>query len=122
MKTILFIEDEQTLQKTLSDVLTKEGYKIISCLDGENGLKLAKKENPDLILLDLILPKITGFEVLKELRANSKTKETPIIILTNLEATENIEKALSLGATTYMVKTDYSLLGILERIKKTIGK
>lgn len=122
MKKILFIEDEQTLQKTLSDVLTKEGYKVINSLDGESGFKLAKKEKPDLILLDLILPKVTGFDVLKALKADEKTRDIPVIILTNLEEMGDIEKALSLGATTYLVKANYPLKGVVEKIRKAIGK
>jgi DNA-binding response OmpR family regulator len=122
MKKILFIEDEQTLQKTLSDILTKEGYKVLNSLDGESGLRLAVKEMPDLILLDLILPRFTGFDVLKELRANPKTKNIPVIILTNLEEAKDVEKALSLGATTYLVKAGYSLKDVVEKVKKAIGE
>jgi len=122
MTKILLVEDEQTLQKTLGDIFTKEGYKVINALDGEVGLKLAKKEKPDLILLDVILPKMTGFEVLKELKNDSDTRFIKVVILTNLENVEDVEKALSLGATTYLVKTDYSLSGILEKVKKIIEK
>lgn len=122
MKKILIIEDEQALQKTLGDIFKEEGYEIINALDGEIGLRLAQTENPDLILLDLILPKIVGFDVLKNLKQNPKTKEIPVIILTNLESMENIEKALSLGATTYLVKTDYSLKEIIEKVKKALGE
>lgn len=122
MKKILFIEDEQTLQKTLGDILTQEGYKIVSALDGETGLRLAKEEKPDLILLDLMLPKISGMEVMKALKTGKETKDIPVIVLTNLEEAENIEKMLSLGATTYLVKTYYSLKNVLDRIKKTLGE
>lgn len=121
MKKILFIEDESALQKTFGDILRKEGYEMISALDGEEGLKLAKTEKPDLILLDLILPKVNGFEVLRQLKENSETKEIPIIILTNLEDIEDINKALELGATTYLVKASYSPEEVLEKIKKTFG-
>lgn len=121
MKKILIIEDEQSLQKTLGDILRKENYKIINALDGEIGLRLAQNEKPDLILLDLILPKMVGFDVLKNLKQNLETKEIPVIILTNLETTENIEKALNLGATTYLVKTDYSLEEIKEKVKKALN-
>lgn len=122
MKTILFIEDEQTLQKTLGDVLTDNGYKVINALDGETGIELAKTKNPDLVLLDIILPRKSGFDVLRELKENKKTKNIPVIILTNMEEAENVEKMFSLGATTYLVKTYYSLKNILERIKKTLGE
>ena len=74
----------------------------------------------DLILLDLILPKVDGFEVLKTLKADEKTKHIPVIVLTNLEGMEDIEKVISLGAATYLVKANYSLKEVLEKIQQTI--
>jgi len=121
-KTILFIEDESSLQKTFRDLLGSEGYEIISALDGETGLRLAKTKNLDLILLDLILPKVHGFEILKELKTDPKTKEIPIIVLTNLEGMGDVEKAIELGATTYLVKAQYTLEEVVEKIKKIIEK
>lgn len=122
MKKILFIEDESALQKTFDDILRREGYKIVSALDGEIGLKLAKTEKPDLILLDLILPKVNGFEVLKELKGDEETKGIPVIILTNLEGINDIEKVLELGATTYLIKASYSLEEVIKKIKDTLSK
>ncbi len=121
MKTILFIEDESALQKTFGEVLGQEGYKVIPALDGETGLKLAKTKNPDLILLDLILPKIHGFDVLKKLKETEETKNIPIIILTNLEGVEDINKALEMGVTTYLVKAQYSLEEVIEKVKSTLN-
>jgi len=120
MKKILFIEDESALQKTFRDILEKEGYQMISALDGESGLRLAKSEKPDLILLDLILPRKDGFEVLKELKEDEATKEIPVIVLTNLEDVESIEKAIGLGATTYLVKAQYTLEEVIQKVKKAI--
>jgi len=122
MKKILFIEDESALQKTFGEILSQEGFKMISALDGETGLNLAKKEKPDLILLDLILPKLHGFEVLKRLKGDPETKEIPIIVLTNLEEIADVEKAIELGATTYLVKANYSLEEIVQKIKKALGE
>lgn len=122
MFKILFIEDEAVLQKTFDDFLTRDGYEVISALDGDIGLKLAKAKKPDLILLDLILPKKNGFEVLKELKEDVRTKKIPVIILTNLEEIESIDRALDLGATTYLIKANYSLEEVSEKIKKTIGE
>lgn len=121
-KKILFVEDEAALQKTLGDVLEQEGYKVINALDGEAGLKMAQAELPDLILLDLILPKMHGFEVLSALKNDKATKDIPIIVLTNLESMGDIEKALELGATTYLVKASYSLEEVVSKIKKAIGE
>lgn len=117
MKKILIIEDESSLQKTLGESLTQEGYKIIAALNGEIGLKIATKEKPDLVLLDLILPKMNGFDVLKALKSNPETKSIPVIVLTNLEDIKDIEKVLELGATTYLVKANYSLEEITDKIK-----
>ena len=122
MKKILFIEDEPTLQKTFGEILKPEGYEVISALDGEIGLRLAKNKKPDLILLDLILPKVHGFEVLKKLKAEVETKDIPVIVLTNLEGIGDIDKAIELGATTYLVKADYSLEEVVEKIKKALGE
>lgn len=120
MKRILFIEDEAALQKTFGDILKSEGFEVISALDGETGLNLAKKENPDLVLLDLILPKIHGLDVLREIKQNENTKNIPVIVLTNIESIEKIDKALELGATTYLVKSDYSLEDVIAKIKKAL--
>jgi DNA-binding response OmpR family regulator len=109
MKKILIIEDESALQKTLGEVLSQQGYEVLSALNGEIGLKLAQSKKPDLILLDLILPKIHGFDVLKKIKDNPETREIPVIVLTNLESIEDIKKAMELGATTYLVKANYSL-------------
>jgi len=121
MKTIIFIEDEPTLQKTVGRFLENEGYEIKSALDGETGLAMVKKIKPDLVLLDLILPKKDGFEVLKEIKADETTKDIPVIVLTNLEKTDDIEKTLSLGATTYLVKANYELEEVVKKIKEIIN-
>lgn len=120
MKKILFIEDESALQKTFGEILTQEGYQMISALDGEIGLRLAGDEKPDLILLDLILPKVNGFDVLRKLKEDKETKDIPVIVLTNLEEVRNVDKAIELGATTYLVKASYSLKEIVEKIKKAL--
>ncbi len=122
MKKILFIEDEEALQKTLGEVLKQEGYEIIPALDGEAGLNLLKSEKPDLILLDLVMPKMDGFEVLKRLKADEETKDIPVIVLTNLEGIGDVGKAIELGATTYLVKAQYSLEEVVEKVKKALGE
>lgn len=121
-KKILFIEDEAALQKTFGDVLTKEGYKMISALDGETGLRLAEREKPDLIILDIILPRLDGFEVLKKLKEDEETRTIPVILLTNLEGIEDVDRALELGATTYLVKTQYTLEEVINKVKKSLAE
>ena len=119
---ILIIEDEAILQKALQEILLQENYEVVSALDGELGFKMAFSEAPDIILLDLIMPKMDGFEVLEALKKDEKTKKIPIIILTNLGGTEDIQKALVLGATNYVVKADHDLSEIVEKIKGIIGQ
>jgi len=119
-KKILFIEDESALQTTFGDMLSKQGYEMIKAMDGRTGLKIAKEEKPDLILLDLILPKMDGFGVLKGLKEDEETKDIPVIILTNLENTEDVQRVLELGATTYLTKANYTLTEILEKIEKIL--
>lgn len=124
LKTILFVEDEPALQKTFGEILKQEGYEMISALDGEIGLRLANPpaggKKPDLILLDLILPKINGFDVLKKLKEEEATKNIPVIVLTNLEGVGDVDRAIEMGATTYLVKANYSLEEVVKKIKKTL--
>lgn len=122
MKKILIIEDESSLQKTFSDLFQGEGYQTISALDGEEGLRSAKTDRPNLILLDLVLPKIHGLDVLRQLKEDLGTKEIPIIILSNLEGANEVERALELGASTYLVKANYTLKEVLAKIKKELGE
>ncbi len=119
MKTILFIEDEETLQKTFREAFQND-YGVIPALNGEIGSKLAKTEQPDLILLDLILPRMNGFEVLEKLKKDEETKNIPVIVLTNLERVEDVDKAIELGATTYLVKANYSLDEMIAKIKQAL--
>lgn len=120
MKTILFIEDEAALQKTLGSFLKKEGFEVLAASNGEDGLRLAKAKAPQLILLDLILPRRDGFEVLKALKEDETTTSIPVIVLTNLEQMADVDKALALGATTYLVKASYSLEEVIEKVKEAI--
>ncbi len=120
MKKILFVEDEIKFQKTMVDLFRAEGFELVSAYDGESGLRMITEQKPDLVLLDLILPKKNGFEVLKELKGNPQTANIPVIVLTNLEGTQDIEQALSLGAHTYLVKANYSLEDILGKIKEAL--
>ena len=121
MKKILFIEDESALQRAVTQVLQEAGYQVLSALNGELGITMARKELPDLILLDIVLPIKDGFEVLEALKSGADTAHIPVIILSNLEANEDVQKAIERGATTYLVKTNYKLDEVVEKIKQTLG-
>jgi len=121
-KKILIIEDDVILRETLSDYLVKEEFTVVTASNGEEGINLAKKERPNLILLDIILPKKDGFEVIKDLKRDEKTEKISIVLLTNLESLNDIEKALNLGATTYLIKSDHSLEEVVKKIKDILNQ
>ncbi|MDP3727764.1 MAG: response regulator [bacterium] len=121
MKKILFIEDEPALQQTLGDFLKGQWYAVVAALDGEAGLAAIKSERPDLVLLDLILPRKHGLDVLREMRADPSIAAIPVIVLTNIESGDAIKEATELGARAYLIKTNYSLDEVLEKVKAVIG-
>ena len=119
-KKILIIEDDRSLQNALVEIMGRAGYQVASAFDGEEGLQKIAAGKPDLILLDIILPKKDGYEVLETIKKGEATKNIPVLILTNLEEIDNVQKALDLGATTFMVKSDFSLKDVLEKVKENL--
>ena len=116
-KKILIVEDDKFLRELISRKLQKEGYMIVEAVDGEEGEKKIKEEKPDLILLDLILPGIDGFEVLSRIKQDPTLASIPVVILSNLGQKEEIEKGLKLGAVDYLVKAHFTPAEIVEKIK-----
>ncbi|MFH1890310.1 MAG: response regulator [Candidatus Kuenenbacteria bacterium] len=121
-KKILVIEDESAIADAMKIGLEESGYKAYVAYDGEDGLKQATEIVPDLILLDLVLPKKDGMAVLKDLRAEDKTKEIPVMILSQLSDTAKISEGVALGVVGYLVKVDYSLSEVVEKIKKVLER
>ena len=119
-KTILIVEDDKFLRELIAQKLLKEGYDISEAIDGEEGIKKIKTEKPDLVLLDLILPGIDGFEVLSRMKADEKLAEIPVIILSNLGQREEIERGLKLGANDYMIKAHFTPREIIDKIKSVL--
>jgi two-component system phosphate regulon response regulator PhoB len=119
---ILVVEDETFLVKIYAVKLKKEGYDVSIANDGEQAVKLAEELKPELILLDLILPKMNGFEALERMRANPVNKETPLIVLSNLGQEEDIKRAEALGADDYLVKANFSIQDIVAKIRETLDK
>jgi len=117
VKKILFVDDDNFLRKVYDSELSELGCEVILAADGEDGLKLAQTKSPDLILLDMIMPKKNGFEVLTELQGSVKTKKIPVLILSNLGQEEDIKKGLGLGAVDYLVKDNMTISGIIDKIK-----
>lgn len=116
-KKILVVEDDLILQKALVDFLNTDGFAVTSASNGEEGVDQAKKTDPDLIILDIILPKKDGYEVIRDLKDDQATRNIPIVLLTNLGSINDVQRALDLGATTYLIKADYKLTEVSKKIK-----
>lgn len=118
---ILIIEDDQFLRDLMSQKLLKEGFKIVGAIDGEEGLKKAAEEKVDLILLDLILPGMDGFEILSKLKQKAETNKIPVIILSNLGQKDDVAKAKDLGAADYMIKAHFTPGEIIDKVKQILA-
>ncbi len=122
MKRLLIVEDEEILARILKDRFEDAGWRVTSARDGEVAIEMIKTNKFDLVLLDLILPRKDGFEILHEVRTDDSFKKLPIIIVSNLGGDEDIKKALELGATDYFVKTEHSISEIIEKLNKLLIK
>ncbi|MDP4007124.1 MAG: response regulator [bacterium] len=120
MAKILIVEDDKFLRELIMQKVSKEGYEVVGAVDGEEGMKMAKTEQPGLILLDLILPTVDGFDVLRQLKEEASTKNIPVIILSNLGQKEDVEKGKQLGAEDYIVKAHFTPAEIVEKIKSVM--
>jgi DNA-binding response OmpR family regulator len=116
-KTILIVEDDKFLRELITQKLVKEGYDTLMAIDGEEGIKKVREGKPDLVLLDLILPGIDGFEVLSRMKEDENLAKIPVIILSNLGQREEIERGLKLGANDYMIKAHFTPREIIDKIK-----
>lgn len=119
-KKILIVEDEKNMRDSLQEAFEEGDFEVLTEEDGENVVEIVKEEEPDIILLDIILPKKDGFEVLSELKADIDTKSVPVVLSTNLSDPSDIQKALDYGATTYLVKSNYSLEDIVKKVRGLI--
>lgn len=118
MAKILFIEDDPLIVKIYTTRLTADGYEVFSAENGEDGLKVAEEVMPDLIVLDIMMPKLDGFAVLTQLRQNEKTKDIPVLVYSNLAQEEEMKRAKTLGATEFIVKANLSPTEMVEKIKQ----
>lgn len=119
---ILIIEDETALLYALKAELSHNHFEVITAVDGEKGLEILEQQKPDILILDLLLPGIDGFEVLRRMKKNATIQNIPVIVLTNLGDKENLEKSKKLGADDYLVKTDYTLDEVIKKLEKLIKK
>lgn len=119
---VLIVEDEEALANIVKEEFRGAGYDVKIAKDGEEALKTAKSFHPNVILLDLILPKKNGLDVLAELKADSDLSDITVIVLSNLAEDESIKKAIALGAEDYFVKTQHSIYEVIEKVQKFLGK
>jgi len=123
-KKVLIIEDDKFLRKVLVRKISAEGYQIVEATDGEKGLKSVEEEKPDLVLLDLVLPEMNGFEVLAKIKKNPNhmISKIPVIVLSNLGEEKDIKKGLELGADDYLIKAYFTPGEILKKIENVLKK
>jgi len=117
-KRILYVEDNELNRKIVRDLLRRTRYQLIEAPDGEAGVAMAREQRPDLILMDVQLPKMSGIDAMRALRSEPETADTPIIAITSFALSGNEQKALEAGATTYMAKpySPFDLLSMIRRL------
>lgn len=118
MKKILIVEDEKILAEMYRDKLSKKGFNVVLSLDAEDGFAAAKKEKPDLVVLDILLPKGNGISFLEKLREDPETAAIPVVAFSNYDGVETKKKAFELGVLDYLIKTSYTPQELVEKIKK----
>lgn len=119
---VLVVEDDKFLRELINRKLQSENFETVLAVDGEVALVLIEKEMPDIVLLDLILPGINGFEVLAKIKESEKTKNIPVVILSNLGQKDDIDKGMNLGATDYLVKAHFTPSEIIEKTNQILAK
>ncbi|MDP2720931.1 MAG: response regulator [bacterium] len=119
---VLLIEDEKEVAELYKLKLTLDGYEVVTADNGQEGLEKAFKENPELIFLDIKMPGMDGFEVLKKLRESPKTKELPVVILSNFDEQDLIEKGLTLGANEFLIKSQFTPEDISRKVKSWVNE
>lgn len=118
---ILIVEDEGPLSQILIERFQNEGFNVIGAADGEQALAMALEQKPDLIILDIVMPKMGGLSMLKELRATEAGKDMQVIILTNLSDADTVNQALAGGATQILVKSDWDISGIVKNVRDKLS-
>jgi DNA-binding response OmpR family regulator len=118
---VLLVEDDRFLRKAAEAMLRKNGFTVRTAADGEEGLRSAQAEPPDIILLDLIMPKLQGFEVLNRLKADQATASIPVVILSNLGQEADVVRAMTAGAAAYFIKSNTSLSKLVEQVRVVLN-
>jgi len=120
--SVLIIEDDSYISDMYRIKLESENFAVTTTGDGIAGIKMLEKQKPDIVLLDVVMPKVDGFSVLKTIKRNQALKEIPIVLLTNLSQKENIERGFELGAESYIIKAHFTPSEVVEKIKGILKK
>lgn len=122
MTKILLVEDDEMLHGMYVQKFKNQGFEVVSSYNGADGIKLAETEKPDIILLDIIMPKMDGFVALKKLKSNDVTKDIPVILLTNLGQEEDVKKGQELGAKDYFIKANHTPQEVVDKVKSVLNQ
>jgi DNA-binding response OmpR family regulator len=120
-KRVLLVEDDRFLRRVHEVGLRKHGFTVLTAVDGEAGLEVARAEHPDLILLDMVMPKLQGFEVLRMLKAEAATASIPVIVLSSLGGQGDVQAALDCGAASYLIKSNLGAQELVLKIEQTLA-
>lgn len=122
MAKILVAEDDKLISNSMVTALTENGYEVHAAYDGEEAVAKVKELNPDLLLLDIMMPKLDGIGVMWELKAGEDTAKIPVVVLTNMADMETISKIMEAGGTDYLLKSDQSIDSIISKVKEVLGR
>ena len=122
MKKVLVVEDDRVLLSLISGEIKTAGFEVLEAVNGKEGLEVALKEHPDLILADILMPVMDGMEMTTKLRDDEWGRKVEIIVLTNLNSEKNVADFLEKGAYSYMIKSDWSMEDIVKKVKETLDK
>jgi CheY-like chemotaxis protein len=122
VRRVLLAEDDRFLRKAAETALKRHGFTVVAAVDGEEALRLARAAPPDLVLLDLIIPRMQGFEVLRALKADPATAPIPVVILSNLGQDGDMKQAMDAGAAGYFVKANLSLQDLVKRVGELVAE
>ena len=121
-KKILLVEDEEIMIGLLQRKLTQEGYDVSVARDGEEGLKLIREIMPDIVLLDIIMPRMSGFEVMEKMQEDKELNKIPVIVISNSGQPVELDRAQKLGARDWLIKTEFDPQEVVNKVAKQIGK
>jgi len=119
---ILVVEDEKVLNQIYKDKLNSSGFEVFTAFDGDEAIDMFNKNKPNLVLLDVMIPKKNGYEVLEEIRESEEGKDTPVIMVSNLSQDEDIKKAKDLGVNDFLLKSNIKISDMMDKIKDVLSK